>query len=299
MKTLHRLASLLGLASLVLAACGAGGGQADNLLDAIKQRGYIVVSTDPNYMPQSGLNTEGTRPADTKCPDELYTPAEMQGFDVAVANEVGNRLGVETCFATPDWDLVASGNWGGRWDISVGSMTVKPPRPDIFYFTTPYYAPTGVVGVPADSTLTSVEELAGQPVCVATATTYLDWINGALDLNAEDIYVQAPDGIQIVELSTDQECPQALQAGRDDFVAYVTSKTVVDSNLAEGMAVKQLGGDLFREKDAIAIDKASTVDPTSLVAELDRIVKEMHADGTLSELSIQWFGTDLTQGLVE
>src|SRR5512134_893866 len=121
MKTLHRLASLLGLASLVLAACGAGGGgQADNLLDAIKQRGYIVVSTDPNYMPQSGLNTEGTRPADTKCPDELYTPAEMQGFDVAVANEVGNRLGVETCFATPDWDLVASGNWGGRWDISVG-----------------------------------------------------------------------------------------------------------------------------------------------------------------------------------
>jgi polar amino acid transport system substrate-binding protein len=299
MKTLYRLASLLGLASLVLAACGAGGGQADNLLDAIKQRGYIVVSTDPNYMPQSGLNTEGKRPADTKCPDELYTPAEMQGFDVAVANEVGNRLGVETCFATPDWDLVASGNWGGRWDISVGSMTIKPPRPDIFYFTTPYYAPTGVIGVPADSTLTSVEELAGQPVCVATATTYLDWINGALDLSPEDIYVQAPAGISVVELSTDQECPQALQAGRDDFVAYVTSKTVVDSNLAEGMAVKQLGGDLFREKDSIAIDKASTLDPTSLVAELDRIVKEMHTDGKLSELSIQWFGTDLTQGLVE
>jgi polar amino acid transport system substrate-binding protein len=144
-----------------------------------------------------------------------------------------------------------------------------------------------------------VDELAGQPVCVATATTYLDWINGALDLNPEDIYVQAPAGISVVELSTDQECPQALQAGRDDFVAYVTSKTVVDSNLADGMAVKQLGGDLFREKDAIAIDKASTLDPTSLVAELDRIVKEMHADGKLSELSIQWFGTDLTQGLVE
>jgi polar amino acid transport system substrate-binding protein len=297
MKKLYVLASLLVLSSLMLSACG--GAQADNLLDAVKERGYILVSTDPNYMPQSGLNTEGTRPSDTKCPNDAYTSAEMTGFDVAVANEVGTRLGVETCFVTPDWDLVTAGSWGGRWDISVGSMTIKPPRPDIFHFTTPYYAPTGVIGVPADSTLTSVEDLADQTVCVATATTYLDWVNNALDLNPSDIYVQAPAGITIVELPTDQECPQALQAGREDFVAYVTSKTVVDSNIAAGLGVKQLGGDLFKEKNAIAIDKASTLDPTSLVEAVDNIVKEMHADGTLSNLSVKWFDTDLTQGLVE
>lgn len=297
MKKLYVLASILMLASLVLSACG--GAKADNLLDDIKARGYILVSTDPNYMPQSGLNTAGTRPSDTKCPDDTYSAAEMQGFDVDVAIEVGKRLGVETCFATPDWDVVTAGGWGGRWDISVGSMTIKPPRPDIFHFTTPYYAPTGVIGVPADSALTSVEELAGQTVCVATATTYLDWVNNALDLNPADIYVQAPAGIKIVELPTDQECPQALEAGRTDFVAYVTSKTVVDSNIAAGMAVKQLGGDLFREKNAIAIDKASPIDPTSLVEAVDNAVKAMHGDGTLSTLSVKWFGTDLTQGLVE
>jgi polar amino acid transport system substrate-binding protein len=223
----------------------------------------------------------------------------MQGFDVEVAKEVGTRLGVETCFATPDWDVITAGSWGGRWDISVGSMTIKPPRPDIFYFSTPYYAPTGVIGVPADSTLTSVDDLAGKAVCVATATTYLDWVNGALDLNPSDIYAKAPAGVTVVELPTDQECPQALEAGRTDFVAYVTSKTVVDSNIAAGMAVKQLGGDLFKEKDAIAIDKASTLDPTSLVAAVDKAVKDMHADGTLSNLSKKWFGTDLTQDLVQ
>jgi polar amino acid transport system substrate-binding protein len=298
MKKLYNVLGIAIIASLALTACG-GGATADNLLDDIKQRGYIIVSTDPNYMPQSGLNTAGTRPADTKCPSDTYTTAEMQGFDVDVANEVGTRLEVETCFATPDWDLVTAGSWGGRWDISVGSMTIKPPRPDTFHFTTPYYAPTGVVGVPADSTLTSVDELAGQTVCVATATTYLDWIGGALDLNPADIYVQAPADITIVELPTDQECPQALEAGREDFVAYVTSKTVVDSNIAAGMAMKQLGGDLFREKNAIAIDKASTLDPTSLVEAVDNIVKEMHADGTLSALSMQWFDTDLTQDLVQ
>jgi polar amino acid transport system substrate-binding protein len=299
MKKMYVLASMLVVAALALSACGAATPAAPaNLLDDIKQRGYIVVGTDPNYMPQSGLNTAGTRPADTKCPTELYTPAEMQGFDVEVAAEVGKRLSVETCFATPDWDSVAAGGWAGRWDISVGSMTIKPPRPDIFHFSTPYYAPTGVVGVPADSTLTSVDDLAGKAVCVATATTYLDWVNGALDLSPADIYAQPPAGLTIVELPTDQECPQALEAGREDFVAYVTSKTVVDSNVAAGMAVKQLGGDLFREKDAIAIDKAAPLDPTSLATAVDNAVKEMHADGALSALSVKWFGTDLTQGLV-
>jgi len=300
MKKVYVIASVLVIAALALSACGAATqAPANNLLDAVKQRGYLIVSTDPNYMPQSGLDTAGKRPADTKCPSDTYTTAEMQGFDVEVAKEVGTRLGVETCFATPDWDVITAGSWGGRWDISVGSMTIKPPRPDIFYFSTPYYAPTGVIGVPADSTLTSVDDLAGKAVCVATATTYLDWVNGALDLNPSDIYAKAPAGLQIVELPTDQECPQALEAGRTDFVAYVTSKTVVDSNIAAGMAIKQLGGDLFREKDAIAIDKAAPLDATSLVAAVDKAVKDMHADGTLSNLSKKWFGTDLTQDLVQ
>ncbi|MDO9301655.1 MAG: transporter substrate-binding domain-containing protein [Anaerolineales bacterium] len=298
MKKLFTLASLLVLASLVLAACGGGAPSASDLLGAIKERGYILVSTDPNYAPQSFLSTEA-RATSTKCPADALTAVEMDGFDADVAKEIGKRLGVETCFATPDWDMVTAGSWSNKWDISVGSMTVKPPRPDTFFFTTPYYAPSGVVGVPADSTLTSVEELAGQSVCVATATTYFDWVNGTLDLNPDDIYAQAPADIKVVELPTDQECPQALDAGRKDFVAYVTSKTVVDANIAAGMAIKQLGDALFLEKNAVAFDKASSLDSASAVEAIDNIVKEMHGDGTLSGFSIKWFGTDLTQGLVK
>jgi polar amino acid transport system substrate-binding protein len=218
---------------------------------------------------------------------------------VDVAKEVGKRLGLETCFVTPDWDVITAGSWADKWDMSVGSMTIKPPRPDIFYFTTPYYAPTAVIGVPTDSTFTSAADLANQSVCVATATTYLDWLNGVLDLNPADIYVQPPAGVKVVELSTDQECPQALAAGRTDFVAYVTSITVVDSNIAAGMPVKQLGEPVFKEKNAIAFDKKSSLDPTSMVKAVDDAVKAMHSDGTLSALSVQWFGSDLTQDLVQ
>lgn len=297
MKKLFVLFSILVIASLALTACG--GTKGGNLLDDVKKRGYVIASTDPNYMPQSGLKTDGKRPADTKCPSDLLTYAEMEGFDVDVAHEVATRLGVEICYATPDWDVVTAGSWADKWDMSVGSMTVKPPRPDIFHFSTPYYAPMGVVGVPTDSTLTSVDELAGKAVCVASATTYLDWLNNALDLSPSDIYMKAPAGITIVELSTDQECPQALAAGRTEFVAYVTSSTVVDANIAAGLPVKKLGEALFREKNAIAIDKASSFDTTSFVKAVDDAVKAMHADGTLSALSIQWFGSDLTLDLVQ
>jgi polar amino acid transport system substrate-binding protein len=290
MKKLFVLFSLLVIASLALTACGTAKG--GDLLAVIKKRGYVIASTDPNYLPQSGMNTEGKRPADTKCPSDTFTAAEMQGFDVAVAAEVGKRLGV-------DWDVVTAGSWADKWDMSVGSMTVKPPRPDYLYFSTPYYAPTAVIGVPADSTLTSIDELAGQSVCVATATTYLDWLNNALDLNPSDIYSKAPAGIKIVELPTDQECPQALAAGRKEFVAYVTSITVVESNIAAGLPVKQLGDAVFKEKNAIAIDKASSYDTAAFVKAVDDAVKAMHADGTLSALSIQWFGSDLTQDLVQ
>ena len=72
MKKLFTLASLLVLASLVLAACGGGSTSASDLLGAIKERGYILISTDPNYEPQSFLNTNGKRPSDTKCPARCF-----------------------------------------------------------------------------------------------------------------------------------------------------------------------------------------------------------------------------------
>lgn len=298
MKKLYVLFSLLVVASLALTACG-GGSQGGDLLDNIKKRGYVIASTDPNYMPQSGLKTDGKRPADTKCPSDTLTYAEMEGFDVDVANEIAKRLGVEICYATPDWDVVTAGGWADKWDMSVGSMTVKPPRPEVFHFTTPYYAPTGVLAVAADSSYQTIEDLAGQAVCVATATTYLDWLNNALDLNPADIYAKPPEGITIVELPTDQECPQAMAAGRKEFVAYATSITVVESNIAAGLPVRQLGEPVFKEKNAVAIDKKSGFDTAAFLKAVDDAIKAMHADGTLSALSIQWFGSDLTQGLVE
>ncbi len=299
MKKLYNILIAGILAALVLTACG-GGGQAkpETLLDAIKQRGYILVSTDPNYEPQSFLNTDGKRPADTKCPADALTTAEMQGFDVDVAKAVGEGLGVETCFATPDWDLITAGNWADKWDVSIGSMTITTARQQVLNFSVPYYYAPAVVAVRADAGITSLADLEGQALCVGSATTYEQWLSGdfeGLGLPESSIYAQPPANVKVVPLPTDQECAQAIAAGRQDFVGYVTSMTVVNANIAAGFPVVQLGSPVYSEELAAAFDKSSSLPTDSLREEVNKIFTAMHSDGRLSQLSIQWLGEDLTQ----
>jgi polar amino acid transport system substrate-binding protein len=286
------------LASLVLAACGAASTpEPQDLLESIKQRGYILVSTDPNYEPQSFLNTSGARPSDTKCPSDALTTAEMQGFDVDVAKSIGEALAVETCFATPSWDAITAGNWADRWDVSVGSMTITTARQQILDFSVPYYYTPAVIAVRADSGITDLAGLEGQSLCVGTATTYEQWLNHdmeGLGLPESSIYGEAPN-VTVVPLETDQECAQAIAAGREDFIGYVTSETVVDANIAAGFPVVKLGSPVYSEDLAAAFDKSASLPTDTLRAEVDKLFNAMHADGRLSELSNQWFATDLTQ----
>lgn len=296
MKSIHRILSAFVLFALFLAACGTS--QPTDLSSQIQQRGTIIVSTDPNYAPQSVLKADGQRTAGTKCASDQLTAGELEGFDIDVAVEIGRRLGVETCFATPSWDAITAGNWADKWDISVGSMTITTARQEILHFTTPYYYTPAQFAAATDAGISSLDDLAGKAVCVGTATTYESWLNGdmeGLGLPDSSIYAQAPAGITVVPLETDQECAQAIAAGRKDFVAYLTSATVVDSNIASGVPVVKVGSPVYSEDLSVAIDKAHTLDVTGLVSRIDEIVKAMHSDGTLSGLSNTWFGIDLTQ----
>ncbi len=268
----------------------------NGLLSAIKQRGYILVATDPNYQPYSFLNTNGKRLSKTNCPSDTLTTPEMLGFDVDVAHKLGDALGVETCFATPSWDTITVGNWGDKWDISVGSMTILITRQKVLYFSTPYYYIPAVIAVRFDSNITSIQDLTGKGLCVASATVYESWLNDwGLELPISSIYSQPPSNIQVVSLVTDQECAYALAIDNNDFVGYITSESVVDANISAGLPVRKLGTPIFSEDLAVAIDKFGSLDSVSLLNELNKIIEAMHRDGTLSSLSVQWFDIDLSQ----
>lgn len=296
MNKLRRLA-ILPVAMLVLAACqtgdaggspGTDGGTAvcdsgdhEGLLAEICEAGTIIVSTDPAYPPQSFLN-EST--------------GDYEGFDIDVAREIGARLGVEVEFTDPTFDAVVAGSWGGRWHMSVGSVTVTEERRSVLDFTQPYYFTPAQMAAFADSDIESLDDLAGQTVCAGESTTYLFWMQGELNLPAEagDV-ADVPEGLEATTLQTDIDCAEAWRSGRtDDFQGWLTALPTAQGAIDEDYPVKLVGDPVFYEPLAVAFD-ASAEDNDSLVEAVDGILGDMHEDGTLTSLSEEWYdGVDLT-----
>lgn len=274
-KPVVMVIALLTIASLMLSACGGAGGK--DLLSTVKARGVMRVSSDPNYKPQSFLNEKG----------------ELDGFDIDVSKEVAKRLGVKVEFITPDWDAITGGNWGGRWDVSIGSMTITPDRKKALFFSTPYYYTPAQFAVPKDSTLASVDDLAGKTVCVGASTTYEDYLNEKLTLEGEKILKQVK-GAKVQTVPTDVECIQAFQAGRKEAQALLTALPTVEEAIKGGAPIKKLGTPVYYEDLAAAMDQ-KVANSDSFVQAVTKAIDDMHKDGTLTKLSMKWYGVDLTK----
>jgi polar amino acid transport system substrate-binding protein len=283
-RNLGRLASLAVaiLAVLAVTACGGsssagrGGG---NLLQEVKDRGTLRVSTDPAYPPQSFQNNQG----------------EYKGFDIDVAEEIARRMGVEVQWLTPSWDVITAGNWNGRWDISVGSMTITPERAKVLDFSPPYYYTPAAVAVHKDNTdITDVKtDLDGKTIGVCGACTYEFYLDGTLNIPGDYNFVV--DNPQIKTYDTDSSAIQDLALGDGVRLdAAMSSLTTLKQAEESGTPIKIVGDPLYYEPLAVAIDKESPANPKPLVKEISKIVEEMHKDGTLTELSRKWYGYDLT-----
>jgi len=250
------------------------------LLDKVMQAGKVVVSTDPNYAPQSIQNADGT----------------FEGFDIDVATAIAQGLGVDIEFVTPDWSIITAGGWSGRWDMSVGSMTITSDRQKVLDFTTPYYFTPAQMTASEASGITTLDGLAGKTVCVGESTTYLDWLQGkTLDFGTMSPNTTPPEGVKAVTQKTDQQCPQLWAAGRNDFEGWLSSSTTVDAAIAAGQPVVKVGDPVYYEPLAAATDKSGP-DPTDFVAKVSEIIQTMHQDGTLKAFSEKWFQGDLTEG---
>jgi len=281
-------ALLLGLA-LAVSACGGGGDEAANdLLASIEDKGVLTVSTDPAYPPQSELNED---------------TGEYEGFDIDVATEIAKRLGVDVAWQAPAWETIIAGSWSGRWDISVGSMTILPERAEVLHFTPPYYYTPAAIAVHEDNTsITDASGLNGKTVGACAGCTYDLYLQNKLAIPQDEsgaavtIESQVTDP-KIKTYDTDSTVIQDLALGdgrRLDAAlsALPTFQTAIES----GTPIKVVGEPLYYEPLSVAIDKSSQLDPTSLVDRISEIVREMHDDGTLSELSMKWYKTDLTVG---
>lgn len=290
----RRMTLLMGVLALVAAGCGedapptSGNGDGDgegvcathdaeagDLLAQICSDGEIRVSTDPAYPPQSELNAE---------------TGEYEGFDIDVATEVANRLGVEIAWETPDWEVLTAGSWNDRWDMSVGSMTPTNERQEVLNFTEPYSFVPAVVVVHDDSGVADVTtDLDGAKIGVCSGCTYQFFLEKSLEISGFEFDFVIDDA-SVAGYDTDTTALADLALGDGTRLDAVMTSVTTAETFAEDNPVKIVGDPLFGEPLAIAFDKGSELDGASLQAAVDRIVAAMHADGTLTALSMEWYG---------
>ena len=279
MKIKSTLLALLAGAALVTGACAPA---EKGLLETIREAKVIRIATDPAYPPYSELNAAG----------------EYVGFDSDVAREVAKRLGVKVEWVTPDWAAITAGNWGGRWDISIGSMTQTEERAKVVDFLDPYFYEAGYLIVPTDSPITKVADLAGKTICAGESTTHATWIEGGFaNSTVVDVFNQAPAGAILKTYPTDYNCIEAYLAGRtDDWDAMAQSREFIENAIANSDGkLKFLSEEAnFAGRISFALDK-SGLNTATAIAEINKIIAEMHADGTMSGFSMKHLGRDVTK----
>ncbi len=270
-----RLFAALGALVALVWTVGASAGP---VLDRIKERGVVRVATDPAYPPQSVQKPDGS----------------FEGFDIDVALEIGRRLGVAVEFVTPAWEIITAGNWGDRWDLSVGSMTPTKERARVLDFPAIYYYTPASFVTHEACDFAEVADLNDKVIGTCGGCTYEFYLRKNLTIDAEGVppfeYLVTPAEIRTYETDTNVFDDLRLGCGVRLDAGMSALPTIMEA-IKAGYPLKVVGEPAFFEPLAVAIDKGDA----EFAAELARIVAEMHEDGTLTRLSMKWYGVDLTK----
>jgi polar amino acid transport system substrate-binding protein len=252
---------------------------AGEVLDRIQERGYMLLMGEPAWPPFSFKDQSGN----------------YAGFDVDVADEIAKRLGVEPrrIERALSWEQETGGNWNGVIDVSIGSMTPTAKRGENLIFPAVYsYQPTSVAVHRDNTTINVPAEASGKRIAVLRTSIYDIY----LQRNPMDIENAPPvnyviDDPTIVYYEVEGEPLAALEKGDGVEVdATINALVTLMDEVQKGKPFRILGQPIFYTPGAIAVENG---DP-ELAEGLAAIVDDMRADGTLSQISMKWFGLDLS-----
>lgn len=264
------LLSLVLLGTAVLTGCSSQSNNqatvaaSGDLLAQIQEKGEIVIAMEGTWAPWTYHDEN----------DELV------GYDVEVGKAIAEKLGVTATFVEGEWDGLLAGLDAGRYDIMVNGVGITPERQEKYDFTTPYaYNRTAVIVRGDYDEIHSMEDLNGKKTANTISSTYAEQAEayGATVTGVDDLN-------QTIEL---------LLAGRIDATlnAEVVFADYQKAHPEANIKIAAYSDDV--EQVAIPIRKSA--DTATLLAAINQALAELDADGTLSALSVKYFGTDISK----
>ena len=243
---------------VVLGACGTSTDENSNSGSSDKK--VLVMGTSADYAPFEYIDTAKS--------DDII------GFDIDLANALGEKLGYEIQVKDMDFSGLISALQSGKVDLVLSGMSPTPERAENVDFSDVYYTSRDLVITTKDSKIESVQDLAGKTVGVQLGSIQED----AAKEIAKTVKVTVENRDRIPQLI------QEIKAGRFDAA-------IIEDVVATGYLNKEDTLTSFPAKEAnedagsaIAFPKGS-----DLTEKFNAELKKMQDSGEIDELVVKWF----------
>lgn len=263
---------IIGAAAGTVVLAGCGGTSAGTSTDAKKDdaSGYSLVQPGKIIVASDLANP----------PFDFVENNEPKGFEVDLMKKVAEKLGLE-CEYLPAMkfdSIIPLIKQGGKADVGVSNFTITDERKQEIDFTDPY----------VDS---------NQGVVTKVGAERAD----ADSLNAEGVTIACQAGTT-GEAWAQENLPKAIIKSLDDPVAAVTGVQtgLYDAAAADLPVMKYLCSNSFTdcqvsieiptgEQYGIVVSK----DNAGLTEAINAALAELADDGSIKELEIEWFGSEI------
>jgi len=204
------------------------------------------------------------------------TTGEVDGFDVAIAKEIGKALGLkeeEVVFVESISANRIPFLQEDKVDLVVATMTINEDRKKQIEFSRPYFlAGQSILVKKENTTITKVEDLNGKKVCSVQGST-----------SEKNVQAKAPQA-ELQSLTTYAACVSGMKDGR--YEAVSTDDIILAGFAATDSSLKLVGGQFTQEPYGIGM-KLGKKDMQAFV---DALLAQWLADGTWDRIYDEYLG---------
>ena len=217
-------------------------------------------------------------------PMEFFEGPEAVGADIDLGDEIAARLGREPVYTNIGFDGIIAALLGNQCEAIISSMNNTPERAEQVDFVDYLIFGQSLMvakGNPLD--LSDLASLCGHTGAAQVGTTNLD----ALEVASEECVAAGEEPINIVGFPSNTDAVLALKSGQVDTVetdspvaAYYVAQDPESFELTEAVI------------DPILVGIAFNKDNTELRDQIQAVIDEMYADGTMMTILEEWELTD-------
>lgn len=208
---------------------------------------------------------------------------DLKGFEIDVWNEIGKRAGYKVEFKTSKFSGLFGMLDAGQIDTIAHQISTTPQRREKYDFSETYAYSGYSFAVKKDSNFNKVEDLKGKKVGVS--------LGGNGEKSLKEMNEKFALNLNIITYDT-VAVEKDVEIGRVDasFLGTVKAKSTIDK---EKMNLKLIDSKYVYEVNQYPFKKESS--SKEKIEAINKAIKSMHEDGTLTKLSQKWFGLDTTK----